>query len=295
MRSTLTLFAIAIIIILFSCRRDAIDSPKPQADPKLKRTVTKDAAGKIIHTTNYNGLGSAITDTGFSNGIHWVWTLNEYNNKGKRTKSTLWSPTFNPSGHHWMDTDEYLDDTLSIISKHYLRDNLTLLTKHFYNASKLLVLDSNYHTAVGATTSTVYTRRFSYDGERRLLTTTRVAANSDTVTHVTYQYTNSSLHSEVLTTGYSYDPVFSSSSSLVVTDYNTAGKILSEKTYSPVNQLSSQTDNYYDTNGNLVRTVKTSPGNMWETRYTNNSAGKPEKAEAYYQNTATTTTFYYYE
>jgi hypothetical protein len=293
MRSALTIFTTALIVLLFSCRRDEIDSPQQQDEPKLRRTVVKDSADKIIRIVTYSKRDQLDTDSVFQNGSLIAWTLNEYNSKGKRTKSTLWAPVFNPSGHHWMDISEYKDDTLLIISRHFLRDNQTLLTKHFYNASKQLILDSNYHTAVGSPVSTPYIRAYTYDAQGRLLTNTRLNELNDSVNQSSYQYFTN--RTEMISTNWSYNPN-GRWSSLFVTEYTATGKVLSEKTFSPLTQLSSQTDYTYDVSGNLIKTVTTNLSNTWENRYTNNAiTGKPEKMHSYYQNRLSSTTFYYYE
>ena len=120
-----------------------------------------------------------------------------------------------------MHIAEYKDDTIPVIYRHYLHGSQTLLTKHIYNASKQLIVDSNFHTA-----------------------------------------------------------------------------ITPERTYLPSNQLYSQTDYVYtlDANTNLLKTVQTDlSGNVSEARFTNNSFGKPEKEERYYQNKLALTLYYYYE
>ena len=296
MRSKLTTIAAALIIFLFSCRRDAIDAPKPQADPKLKRSVTKDSSGKILSAAQYNDREQIIFDTAFQNGAAVIWIANEYNSKGKRTKYILTAPTLTPTGYHWMDIDEYVDDTIPVLYRHFLHGSQTLLTKHIYNASKQLVLDSNYHTAIGAPSSTPYTMVYTYDAQGRRKSETRLNEFSDSVTHKVYQYQTSANHLEVLTTGYSYNP-YNAGSSLVVTDYNSSGKILSEKTYAPVNQLYSQKDYTYDVNGYVIKAITTDPSstNTWEYRYTYNAFGRPDKEERFYQNKQSVTVFYYYE
>lgn len=293
MRSTLTLSAIAIIIMLFSCRRDAIDSPKPQSTPKLKRIVTKDSAGNITATASYNEWELSVGDSVFSNGILSAWTSNEYNSKGKRTKSFLYIPSITAVGYHWMYIDEYKDDTIPVLSRTYLHGSQTLLTKHFYNASKQLVLDSNYHTAVGASFSTPYTYIYTYDAQGRLLTNTRLDEKKDSVNHIAYSYSTN--HIEVLSI--SFTP-YGRYSTLGVTDYTSSGRILSQKTYSSLNQLLTQTDYAYtfDTKGNVIKTISTDlSGNTRESRFTVNTFGRPDKEERFYQNKPTITLFYYYE
>jgi hypothetical protein len=298
MRSTLTLFAISIIIILFSCRRDAIDSPKPQADPKLKRTVTKDSAGIITYTRQYNDREQIIFDTAFNkNGTPSVWVANEYNNKGKQTKYLLTFPALTATGYHWMDIYEYKDDTVLVSYKHFLHGNQTFLTKYFYNTSGQYILDSNYHITFSGTIDKSYVRAYSYETQGRKKTETRLNEFSDSVSHIVYEYQNSPNHQEILKTSFGFNPR-GSASSLTVTDFTSSGKILSEKTYAPINQLSSQTDYTYDGNGNLLKKVATSSIGVSEEHYFNNPiTGKPEKMESFNRNRPLNifTTFYYYE
>jgi hypothetical protein len=296
MKSTLTLSATALIIILFSCRHDAVDSPRPQNIPKLKRIVAKDSTGRITATTTYNDRELVVADSAFSsNGTPTVWTAWEYNSKGKRTKYTMWVPSITSPGYHWMDVDEYRDDTIPVTYRHYLHGSQTLLTKHIYNASNQLVLDSNFHTAITPPASSIYKWTYTYDAQGRLLTHTRFNDLNDSVSQSTYSYATN--HKEVMSIGFQYNP-YSRSSSLTVTDYSPSGRILSEKTYTGLNQLFSQTDYAYtfDANNNLLKTVKTDiSGNTWESRFTNNSFGKPDIEERFYRNKPAATIYYYYE
>lgn len=296
MRSVLTLSAIVLSIFLFSCERDSIDSPRPQDVPRLKRIVTKDSAGRIASTRTFNQQELIIADSSFSlTGVPTVWTAYEYNSKGKQIKYTLWAPSLTASGYHWMDVYEYKDDTIPVIYRHYLHGSQTLLTKHIYNASNQIVVDSNFHTAITPPASTNYILTYSYDGQGRLLTDTRFNELNDSVTHHIYSYSTN--RKEVVNIGFQYNPYYRGSS-LTVTDYSPSGRVLSEKTYVQQNQLYSQTDYIYtlDANNNLAKTVKTDlSGNTWESRFTNNSYGKPDKEERFYQNKPTGALYYYYE
>jgi YD repeat-containing protein len=83
-----------------------------------------------------------------------------------------------------------------------------------------------------------------------------------------------------------------------VTEFNAAGKILSEKKYGgqPL-VLGTQINYTYDALGSLLKKTTTPVGSsVQEERYTNNSVtGKPEKMEMYSGNVLAHTVVYYYE
>jgi hypothetical protein len=294
-KSTLTLSA-ALVCLLFSCRRDAVDSPKPQDAPKLVLSILKDTSGIVGQITHYNSMELLAFDTTFNNGKPYVWQSREYNSKGKPVKVVTTAPVFNPNGYLYTDFKEYKDDTVLVGYRHFLKGTETGNEKYFYNSSGQRILDSNYHRPIGGTTWAGSAIRYTYefDPQGRKIAETQVIGNGDSSLHSVYTYGPGN-HQEKLTTSYYYNP-FRKFTSLSTFDYTASGKILSEKNYDFQNQLSLEYDYTYDGNGNLIKkNYLDGLGNRYEELYINNSFGKLERMERWSLNKLNYTIYYYYE
>jgi hypothetical protein len=287
------LCALYTVVMIFSCSRESIDVPKPQADPLLKRTVQIDASGNVMRVAYYNEFELVSIDTSFASGAPGMINVSTYNAKGKRTRLETTIPILYTGGFYWAYQDYYQDDTLPIVHYRYLRGNQVARIAHFYNASRQLILDSTYHTPNYGTFT--YLNKFEYDMSGRLSSSLDLNDTRDTTSYTTYQYALNKVEKTVINFNYSAFKTYSKT----VTEYTASGKILSEKGYSgePF-QFVTQTDYTYDGTGHLLKkTVLSMTGSApQEERYFNNSiSGKPEKMEYYLDNQLRYTVTYYYE
>lgn len=283
-------------VVLVSCSRQNADLPQPQAGPQLKRMVRTNASDAVIQVTHYNEFELATFDTIFQTGtpIVGMTYISQYNAKGKRTRMENTIPILYTGGYYWAYQDYYQDDTLPTVTYRYLKGKQVAEITHFYNASKQLVLDSTYHTPNYGTYT--YLNKFEYDAQGRLTREVELNDTRDTVYHIIYQYAPNRV--EKWQKSFYYNPVFVSYG-LIVSEYSSSGKILSEKGYDGQGgtQVLSQTDYTYDAAGNLLKKARILPAaSATEERYFNNSTtGKPDKMEFYQNGQLIYIYHYYYE
>lgn len=291
MRSLICLFF--TVIFIASCTRE--DGPQPAADVVLKYSITRDTANRITRVAHYNEFELVTFDTLYAaaTGAVGMTYMNTYNSKGKRLRSENTIPILYTAGYYWAWQDQYQDDTLSLVTYRYLKGNQVADIRHFYNAERRLILDSTYHTPNYGTYT--YLTRYTYDASGRLSSELDLNDTRDTTKYITYTYSGNKM--ERLTMSIDYI-VPSRSFGRSVFEYNTSGKIVSEKNYNiQTSEVGSQVDYTYDAAGNLLKKISTSVSSQpIEERYTINAAtGKKEKMEYFTNNILRSITTYYYE
>jgi hypothetical protein len=285
----------SIILLFISCSREEINPVENPVEPRLIRTVQTNTSDGIMRVSHYNELGFVAFDTIFNTGtsVAGMTYLNLYNAKGRRTRMENTIPMLYTTGYYWAWSDEYQNDTLPTITYRYLKGNQVAKIMHLYNASLQLIKDSTYHTPNYGTFT--YLTNYTYDASGRLASSTDLNDLRDTTSYSTYQYAPNRIEKTTLTINHDLSI---RGYSLMVTEFNAAGKIISEKKYGgPPYVLVTQTDYTYDAMGSLLKKTTSPVGaNVQEERYSNNSTtGKPEKMELYVANVLAHTVTYYYQ
>jgi hypothetical protein len=287
------IYILSATILIASCTRD-YDPPLPP-DPVLKRTVQTDTSGAITRIMYYNEFELVTFDSVFYTGTRNAGMINlyTYNVKGKLTRHEYLLPVIYTGGYYWAWQYSYQNDTLLTATHRYFKGNQVAHITHFHNASRQLIMDSTYHTPnYGIFT---YLNKYAYDASGRLSSSLELNDTRDTVNYTTYQYAPNRIEQSVIHV--EYNPVIKSNTK-IVTEYNTAGKMVSEKQYGgQALQLVSQTDYLYDAANHLLKKTMSATGNpSQEDRYFNNPiTGKHEKMEHYENNQLRYVITYYYE
>lgn len=279
-----------------SCTRENIDPSPTPPERILSRTVqTHPASGGIMRIAHYNSFGLVTNDTIFhaNTGEIGMVHTNAYNSKGKRTRWENIIPVLYGNGVYWALSDFYQDDTLPTVTYRYLKGNQVARIAHSYNASLQLVQDSTYHTPNYGTYT--YLTDYTYDVSGRLSSSLDLNNARDTTAYSTYQYSTNRMEKTTLTINHD---LFIRGTSLTVTEFNPAGKVISEKVYGGQPYvLTSETNYTYDALGSLLKkTISNSGAAVEEERYTNSPIdGKPEKMEKYSGNQLAYTVTYFYQ
>jgi hypothetical protein len=286
---------IFIVLLISACTRETIDPTPTPPDPILKRTVQTNTAGAVMRVSHYNEFGLVSFDTIFNTGTTdaGMTYANTYNSKGKRIRMENKIPVLLSTGYYWALSDFYQDDTLPTITYRYLKGNQVAKIMHLYNSSLQLIQDSTYHTPNYGTYT--YLTNYEYDLSGRLASSTDLNDTRDTTSYSTYQYAPNHVEKSTLTINHDLSM---RGYSQTVTQFNAAGKIMSEKKYSgQPYALGTQIDYTYDGMGSLLKKTTTPIGSIvQEERYTNNSiTGKPQKMEMYAGNQLAHTVIYYYQ
>jgi hypothetical protein len=292
MRKVLCMLCISLAF--FSCSKENIPAPQPQAEPLLKRTVVKNSVGVINRISHYNEFELVTFDTIYQPGtaaIGMTYTYT-YNSKGKQTFLENSIPILYTGGPYWAYRDEYKNDTVPTVSYRYLKGKQTSAITHFYNTIGQLVLDSTYHTPNYGTFT--YLKKYEYDGSGRLSSTLDLNDSRDTTEYITYQYTLNRVES--FRVSISYGSVNTYRYGKEVKDYTPFGKILSEKMYDG-QTLQLYFDYTYDAGGRLLKkaTLQNDSNSLEELYFNNILTGKLEKIEYYSNGQMTNVKTYYYE
>ncbi len=287
MKSKLT--AGLLVFLFTSCTRNMDMQPFEQSSPSLKKTVTTDTSGRVVRVVYYNDKELPVQDTSYASNGTMIYTINQYNSRGKRTRMEYSAPIIYNAGYLWAYNDSYVNDTLLNLSFRFYKGSEVARTKHFYNAAGHLVLDSMYNYSATVWTRT---RELSYDVQGRLRTDISFSSSRDTIQAISYAYSGNRMESIKM----DYNEQLSAKTyQKLVTDYNNTGAVVSEKQYAALTQMVSQTDYTYDANGYLTKKTFTQPPYITEERYTNNSFGKPDKMETFVNDKKTFIQTYYYQ